>query len=422
MLKRLLLLFLLVQGGCSPYLVVSGGAVNRDKLGEIEAGVARHRGLEFKGEVSIEVKNKEEMLRYLERDLEQEYGQGRLQKLALAYAKLGLYPKDLDLKKALLGFYSEQLTAFYDYKTKRLVLPESMGGGMVLNTLQFLSRRDLLGEAVLAHELTHVLQDQHFSLQKRLGPSNNDDKTLALRAVIEGDATLSGFVYLLGGTDGQSLALVTEKIREGLKEARSDLSDVPGAVVEEMLFQYYGGVSFVSRLLKERDWRAVDRLYAAPPLSTEQVLHPEKYLDAPDFPTRIELPALASLFGPGWEEIENNVLGELMTEVLFRSFFTEAEAQAAAEGWDGDRFVAFRRGEEIAFIWATLWDSSTDAEEFWQKYRELLAKKSGPEISASAYIERRDRRVIVVEGLERARVGEKINEIWQGMRLEEERP
>ncbi|TAK04462.1 hypothetical protein EPO44_06795, partial [bacterium] len=310
--RFLLLLFLFFQVGCAPYLVVSRGAVNQDKLQEIKTRVAALRGLDFKREVPIEIKSKEEMRRHFERDLEREYGNEKLQKIAVAYAKLGLFPEALDLKKSLLDFYTAQVAAFYDPETKKLVLPEDLGGGILLGALQFLSQRDILGEMVLAHELTHALQDQHFSLEDRLRPSSNDDKTLAFHAMVEGDATLSGFGYLFGGIDDQSLALINQTVRESLQEARSTLSDVPEAIIEELLFQYYGGVSFVSRLLREKGWIAIDRLYSSPPLSTKQVLHPEKYFDLPDPPTRIDLKALAALFGPDWKEIENNVLGELM--------------------------------------------------------------------------------------------------------------
>ncbi|MBI4490631.1 MAG: hypothetical protein HY694_16220 [Deltaproteobacteria bacterium] len=423
MLTRLFLfLCLIIQAGCAPYLVVSRGTVNRYKLQEIKTGLAALRGLAFKTEVAVEVKNKDEMGRHLEADLAREYGDEKLQNIAVAYTKLGLFPEGVDLKRSLLDFYNAQVVAFYDPKAKKLVLPEDLGGGMFLATLQFVVRRDILGEMVLAHELTHALQDQHFLLEDRLGPSSNEDKTLAFRSVVEGDATLSGFGYLFGGIDKKSLAEVHRAIQGSIGEARAALAGVPEAIVEELLFQYYGGVSFVSRLLDERGWLGVNLLYSSPPLSTEQVLHPEKYLDQPDRPTHVDLKDLSPLFPSGWREIENNVLGELMVQVLFKQFHSEEEGKVVAHGWDGDRFVAFRRGEEVSFIWATVWDSSKDAEEFSEKYQEILSKKYGGPATAGSYahIEQRDRLVIIVEGLEKAHVMGNIEKIWQGMELKEE--
>ena len=381
------------------------------------------RGLNFKKEVPVEIKNKDEMRSHFERELEQEYGNEGLKNVALAYAKLGLFPQVLDLKKSLLDFYSAQVAAFYDPETKRLVLPEDLAGGILLGALQFLAQRDIMGEMVLAHELTHALQDQHFSLEDRLRRSSNDDKTLAFHAVAEGDATLSGFGYLFGGIDDKALALVNQTIQESIQEAKSTLTDVPEAVIEELLFQYYGGASFVSRLLREKGWLGVNRLYSSPPLSTEQILHPEKYFDLPDPPTRVELNDLSTLFESDWKEIENNVLGELMVQVLFKRFLSEEEAKVIANGWGGDRFVAFQRGSEVSFIWATVWDSIRDAEEFLQGYQKLLAKKfsSSGEDASRTYIEQRGQQVVVVEGLERSYVKERIEKIWQGMELKEER-
>ena len=418
----LLFLCFFAQTGCTPYLVVSRGEINKAKLQEIQRGVVTLRGLDFKAEVPVEVKDRDGMRRYFEDELEREYGDEKLKNMAVAYAKLGLFPEALDLKKSLLDFYSAQVAAFYDPRTKKLVLPEDLSGGIFLGALQLLAQRDILGEMVLAHELTHALQDQHFSLEDRLRRSSNDDKTLAFHAVAEGDATLSGFGYLFGGIDDKSLALINQTVRENIQEARSALSDVPEAIIEELLFQYYGGVSFVSRLLREKGWIGMDRLYSSPPLSTEQVLHPEKYLDLPDPPTRIDLKDLSILFESDWKEIENNVLGELMVQVLFRRFLSGEEAERIANGWDGDRFVAFQRGNEVTFIWMTVWDSPGDAGEFRQGYQEILLKKYGiPEISASqTYVEQRENRVVVVEGLERARVKERIGKIWQGVEFKEE--
>lgn len=423
MLLRLFFFLLFFQAGCAPYLVVSGGAVNQDKLQEIRAGLALLRGLEFKRDVPVEIESREEMRKHLERDLAEEYGGEKLQNISLAYAKLGLFPEGLDLKKSLLDFYTAQVAAFYDPKTKKLVLPEDWAGGILLGAVQFLARRDIMGEMVLAHELTHALQDQHFSLEDRLRPSDNDDRTLAFHAVAEGDATLSGFGYLFGGIDDKFLDLINQTVRESMQEARSALSDIPEAIIEELLFQYYGGVSFVSRVVRERGWSGVNRLYSSPPLSTEQVLHPEKYLDSPDPPTGIKLNDLSTLFEPDWKEIENNVLGELMVRVLFRRFLSPEEAKAVADGWDGDRFVAFQRGKEIAFVWATVWDSAADAKEFFDGYQKLLAKKYGgsEDGAARSAVEQRGQRVIIVEGLEKTYVKERVEKIWQGMELKKEK-
>jgi hypothetical protein len=151
------------------------------------------------------------------------------------------------------------------------------------------------------------------------------------------------------------------------------------------------------------------------------VLHPEKYFSNPDAPTRITLNNLSALFPPDWKELENNVLGELTVQVLFKQFVPENEAKTAAEGWDGDRFAAFRRGDEVAFVWASVWDSERDAEEFEQGYRRIAAKKYPDGRDADVfYAERRGPRVIIVEGLPGDRVKRQIEAVWLGMETTEE--
>lgn len=422
MLHGLLLPLFLALAGCAPYLVVTGGAVNLDKVQEIQRTLVAIRGLKFTAEVPIEVKKEAEIRSYLEAELLKHYGEEKMKAMGLAYAKLGLLPSGVDLKKTLLDFYPAQVAAFYDPKGDKLVLPEDFGAGLLLGTAQFLAKRDILGEMVLAHELTHALQDQHFALERRLERADNDDRILALRAIVEGDATLAGFSAVLGRTDFDLLPTIGKQIETELRQKRSDFPEIPKSILEQLLFQYYGGVPFVSRMLEERGWLGVNFLYSAPPLSTEQVLHPEKYFDYPDPPTRIDLRSLSQLFAPDWREIENNVLGELMVEVLFREFLSQEEATVAAEGWDGDRFVAFRRGEEVSFIWATVWDLAQHAGEFFHRYREILSKKYGAAEAAAthAYIEQRGQSVVIVEGLESAHVREQIDKIWQGMELKEE--
>ncbi len=417
-----LILLLLLQTGCTSYLVVSGGEVKQDKVQEIKHGLAEMRGLDFTSEVPIEVKSKAAIKKYLEASLIRDYGEEKLKNISIAYGKLGLLPEGLDLKEALLNFYADQVVAFYDPKAKKLFLPAEWVGGMAINAVQFLAQRDIMGEMVLAHELTHALQEQHFSIGEKLDILGNDDKTLALRCVVEGDALLAGFGYLFGFLDEENIAQVNDSVVGNIDETRSTLSDeIPVAIMEQLLFQYYGGVSFVSRYLNERGWLGINRIYSDPPLSTEQVLHPEKYIDNPDPPTRISLGALSLLFPAGWTEIEDNVLGEFMIRVLFTEFFSKKKGISVAEGWDGDRFIAFRDGDKTSFIWAAVWDSVDDAEEFTDNYQKLLSIKyrSSEPNNAHSYIEQRGLQTIVVEGLENHHTRKYIDRIWQEMKLEE---
>jgi hypothetical protein len=398
-----LALLLLLAGACAPALPRHPSAADPAVVERIKAGVAALRGLSFKAAVPVEVKSREEMIRSFEQDIVEEYGEDGLPKLSLAYGKLGLLPENVDLKKALLKFYDAEVVAYYDPRTKKLAMPDRAAGA---------------GEdvpVVLAHELTHALQDQHFPVLEKLIHGSDDDSDLALRAVVEGDATLSGYGYI--GMDRAALVAIGQKFEAEMRQSMPALADVPEVVVEEMLFPYYRGTAFVSRILEEHGWRGVDALYAAPPLSTEQVLHPEKYLTAPDPPTEVVLTGLGALFSDDWKELEKNVLGELMVRVLFERYLSKDEARTAADGWDGDRFVAYARGDAVAFVWASIWDSETDAEEFLSAYRRLHEKKYPGTAAAKTYSERRDLKVLIVEGLETTAPA--LAELWRGMETKE---
>ncbi len=412
-------LLLFVQTGCASYLGVSSEMARREKIGEIKESLAAVRGLKFINEVPVLVE-RDVIQERLEARLLEDYGEEKLKNTSLAYAKLGLFPRAVDLKKSLRNLYTARALGFYDPKAMRVVLLKESREMVPSDGMARFVEGDL-DESTLAHELTHALQDQHFSLRDRLRPSSNDDKTLAFRSLIEGDAVLTELAYLFGGVDQLSPAQINQALQSSSEQLHLVRSNIPAAIAHKVLFQYKVGASFVYRVLREKGWPGINLLYSSPPLSTAQMLHPEKYFDLPDPPTRIDFKNLSLLFPPGWTEIENNTLGELMVHCLSREFLSKEEAEVVANGWGGDRFVAFRRGDEVSFIWTTVWDSPEDAAEFFEGYDRILSKKyPQPQLSNFYYIEQREDRVVVVEGLERAHVKEHIEKIWQGMELKKE--
>lgn len=410
-----------LQPGCARQLVAPAKAGIPERVTEVRKHVATIRGLEFVHEVPVVVESQNVVDNHVQTKLLKDYGDSKIEDLSLAYGKLGLFPKGLDFKKSLLDFYRARVWGFYAPDENRVeLLGESGSGTLPDGARRFTETRRQ--ETVLAHELTHALQNQHFSLKGKLGPSKNKDRALALRAIMEGDATLTEVAYRFGGLVQWPLASMGRAMPSDSGESPSTSSYVPVAILDRIAFQYESGASLVNRVYKEHGWRGINLLYGAPPLSTEQVLHPEKYLDVPDPPTRVDIKDLASLYPPGWRQIEDNTLGELMVRCLFKRYFSEEEAKAVGTGWDGDRFVAFRRGNDISFIWASLWDSSGDAKEFFQKYQEILARKyrSFQFSDPPFYIEMRDRVVVIVEGLGRPQITKGIGRVWQWLTLTEE--
>jgi hypothetical protein len=409
----LIVFFLLGLSGCLGQAARHSGTRTPDSIEALRGRLSGVRGLKFINEVPIVMETRERMADYIDNDVRQNMGKKTLEDRSSVYAKLGLLPPGVDLRTTLLSFYSSQTLAFYDSKAKKVVLREAPVGR---------SDTPVLGETderVIVHELTHALQDQHFSLGKRLQALDNGDKALALRSIAEGDAVLTEYAYSFGGVS-EWLPSYIRQVFNPVVEAPI-LPDTPALIRDKLLFQYRAGAMFLSHFLGKNGWFPINLIYKYPPLSTEQILHPEKYSIAPDPPTRITLKSLSDVFSAEWREIENDTLGELMVHCLFEQFLDPADAAAVANGWDGDRLVAYRNGEEVAFLWATVWDSQKDAEEFSEKYQKIRPMKNGTGLADSRfYIETRDRSVIVVEGLERDRIKRNIETVWLGMVLEEE--
>ena len=141
------------------------------------------------------------------------------------------------------------------------------------------------------------------------------------------------------------------------------IRNAPPIISESMTFPYLRGMVFCAKLTNAGGWAAIDQVYRDPPLSTEQILHPEKYRERPDYPMSIDLGALAP--GEGFKEVGRNVLGEMQLAILLRKH----GGKNAAAGWDGDRYAVFEGPNgKLGLVWLSNWDSQDDAREFMRGY------------------------------------------------------
>src|SRR5262245_25732088 len=188
----LIVVFLLGLNGCLGQAARNSGTRSPDSIEALRSRLSSVRGLKFVDEVPIVVETKERMADYIDNEARQNMGKKTLEDVSLAYAKLGLLPQGVDLRANLLSFYSSRTLAFYDSRVKKVVLRGDHGH----------SDAPVLGEfdeKVIVHELTHALQDQHFSVGRKLRTLDNGDKALALRAIAEGAAVLMDYPYSSGG-------------------------------------------------------------------------------------------------------------------------------------------------------------------------------------------------------------------------------
>ena len=420
--------------GCS-VSVVRHGELDTRRAAKIVSGISEIRGLEFRSRVPMNVTDADGVRAHLRAELDREYSPDEIASLERVYVTLGLLPGETDLAGALVTLYGAQVAGFYDPRVRTLFLvdpPPSVEGGWLIALLQLVLRRDLVGEMLLAHELTHALQDQNFDVLGRVSGGGNDDRALAAAAVVEGDATLAGFAYLFGGLPESSLLALVEQLRAIPGAVEATLPEIPAVLRESLVFRYTEGVRFVAWAYLAAGWDGVNAVLAWPPRSSEQVLWPEKYFVEPDDPSEISLGGLDRYRDdPAWELIEENTLGELMIRVLLTEHLDAGRAEWAARGWDGDRFAAWASDGETHVIWMTVWDSVRDAKDFFAAEADVLGAgppapvgdaatpPGAPAVVASGNVphpsclEQRGHRVLVLLGVARDACAAVAADVWR---------
>jgi hypothetical protein len=330
---------------------------------KIVRDVAKFRQLELKRPVAMEVATREQIVSYVDSRIREEMKDEELAGQEAALKRLGLLPEKLDMRQFLLDLYGEQVAGYYDPFKQKFFIASWM---------------DAASQApIMAHELTHALQDQHFNLKPFLTPiPENSDATSARQAVVEGDAVVSMFAYLQ-----QSSTSEGGKIGPMLRSSMSSplypvFSSAPPYFQEALFFPYADGADFVARIKGSGGFKPVTGIYKDLPRSSEQILHPDKYTKTRDDPTEVALPLKLD----GWTQVHNDVLGELVVRVMMSGFVDADRAETIAEGWDGDRYRAFqkKKGSGVRgtmIVLRTVWDTPEDAEEFFQGYVEIVPEK-----------------------------------------------
>lgn len=261
-------------------------------------------------------------------------GQGAMLQL------LGMVPPNFDYLAANIALMKAQLAGYYDPSRQTMVLANDLGKEEE--------------DATLLHELVHALQDQNFDLGKRLVQAPlMGDKLAALHTLAEGDATsaMLGETLRAQGYDINQLSneMLAERMRQDFSMQNPD---VPAVIKRAALAPYLDGLSFVNELRRSGGWKLVDKTWADPPQSTEQLLHPEKHAAREGWRS-FDAPAAPK---PGCDLVYEDVIGEQGLKIVFEEWVSPADAEAAAEGWDGDRASVFKCGTQYALFWRISYD------------------------------------------------------------------
>jgi hypothetical protein len=329
--------------------------------------IERASGLTFKTPPVLEMRTRDELREFLERQFNEQVTPLELAGTEEAYRLLGLLPDTLDLRRFLLDLLTEQVAGYYDPDTKVLYVLE--GGSP-----------DITGITV-SHELVHALQDQYLPLDSARTLRGDNDRQVAMQAVVEGHATYEQLSSMLGGDLGLRMPGGWDRVRDQIRAGQGStplFANAPMLIQETLLFPYLSGAEFIRQVKKERP--------DVPPFtpvasSTEQILHPERYLAAePDVPTRITLPAPRV----GTLMHEDN-LGEFETRLfLYQHLRDIGAATRAAEGWDGDRYQVLSTPRGTGLAWFTVWDSPVEAAEFRDAMEQMVERRFGVRTGNSA--------------------------------------
>ncbi len=326
----------------------------------------------------------------------------------------GLAPKDFAYRTFLVKLLTEQVAGYYDPKAQQFYLADWI---------------ELDGQKpVMAHELTHALQDQHFNLKRfEKWPKGDSDAELAAHALIEGDATLAMTIYM---SKNPLVALAFIKSLGGQEIASEQFRQAPRALRESLLFPYEEGSAWATQLYKRGGWEMVSQAFKKLPQSSEQILHAEKYFTY-EAPQKLALPDFKTILGPAWKRIDYDVNGEWGCYLILDEFLkNKAESKQASAGWGGDRFALYETGKPDEFFIAqlTAWDTPADAREFFDAYAKRTSKRYSEAketkaaddrmewqtASGGVALELRGSRVAIVEGVPASTDSEALlRTIWQ---------
>jgi hypothetical protein len=280
--------------------------------------------------------------------------------------KFGLVPPEFDLAKNTVDLLTEQAAAFYDYDRKKLFITDTTSSETQ--------------EPVLSHEIAHAIADQNYNLAKFIKAGRkSDDGATARLAVMEGQAT-----WLMS-------ELLARKMGQSLKDSPALLAMMSGATESgagqypvfdnaplylrlTLVFPYTKGMLFQNAVFERDGTKGFAEVFLKPPVSTQQILHPEKYFSGVK-PTDPELPQ--PHLPKGYKSLVGGSLGELEHTIMLEQYSGKTRAAEIAPHWRGCSFdlLENKNAGRIVLLYAAEWDTEEAAREYFAAYRRQLSQK-----------------------------------------------
>jgi hypothetical protein len=337
-----------------------------ESFSELKQRITLIRELPFKREVSLA---NESPKATSEGILSDEYGTQSLIHISHAYKRLGLLPESTDFAAALADYVRLEQTFYYEARKDLIVI--SPDATQLVQAMREPGRNLEQLPVVLA--LSRALQEQHFQWQGKLNGIPLEDRKLAFRALAVGDSVLVGIAYLQAS---QTTTTQSDSVRILARWATAleKMSfHLPQLLQHKLVFPYRDGSEFVQWAHAVKGWTGVNAVFADPPFSTSQILHPEKYYVKRENPLHLRPLGLARQMKES--AVVDQTLGEYLVQLLLTLNLSRQEASQIAAAWTGDQLSVYLEGDNLLTAWITAWKTDEDARAFYRAYQNLLQRR-----------------------------------------------
>jgi len=343
----------------------SGNAEFTAAADQVLAQMSEITGLKLLSPVKKTLRSRADIRAYVIREMNEDKEPAERYASEKSAEALGLIPKGFDFDGFMVDLLTEQIAGLYDPKAQEFYIAD------------WIPIEDQ--RMVMAHELTHALQDQHYKIEEWVKAARpNDDAELARESVLEGSAMAAMIDYLLQdkGLSIKDVPDIDPSMMIGDLDDTPTMKKAPPFLRDSLIFPYMAGLSFSAAILRPNGWNAMPRVFARPPVSSQQIMHPALYKTGTT-PAVVTLPAIDNLLGADYAKLEDNVLGEFGWKEVLQQFLDEKRATPLAAAWEGDRYVVFEQKNTKRLVLVTHLRLAGEEQtaRFFGQYSEALEKK-----------------------------------------------
>lgn len=313
--------------------------------------------LRFQQDIPLKYMEKSKLKRYLKEVTEAEFPVEMDEKNAFYLQYMGFSQDKIDIRGVRAKIVANSAGAFYNRSKGEIVVLEEY------------RKLDMIKTITLAHELRFALQDQYYDLDPLLKEySAFDDRGLARLAALKGDST---FVMVLFNGFSPEVMSSTFSADSLLSMSplgsTAQLHQAPEIIRQQIIMPYIHGLKFSTAVFTKKKWKGVNKVLLEPPLSSEQILHPEKYFKK-EKPTEVNI-----VFKPeNYSLYHSGVIGEFYIIVLLGSHTNYISPEL---GWGGDFFKIYRNDHNTMLLWKSAWDDEKSCATFYLDFKHWLEKK-----------------------------------------------